>query len=342
ASLTRIRTSSSATTAAIFAFGSTVPRSLVTKDTSASGSAAFGSASSEFACVLGPVSASMRWALNGGILAERSLVVIDRLPEMRMNGRTRITSRLPTRVAVETRTTLRAAAASLGGGRRSLLCRLTRRSAEPNAPRNAPSTRSGMRAKVISPSSDAKTAPPMRAAPQRPVRIVPLNHCTETRRRSITAASVPSTESGGSWPRSMIPASRPYPPPRDVLWLNPQSPQFLPLASDKTSARRWSAFPRANQRDRRGALFVRVTGALGPAGIGNNSAVRISRYVTATRGNGDFASDRLSLTLKRRQPPLAPGDSMLNYTSERRRIVAQVRRIPRKNSGFFASQNFAG
>src|ERR1700753_629830 len=99
-------------------------RSLVTKDTSASGSAAFGSASSELAGAVDPVSASIRWALNGGIFAERSLVVIDRLPEMRMTGRTRITSRLPTRVTVETRTTLRAAVDSPGGGRRSLLCRL--------------------------------------------------------------------------------------------------------------------------------------------------------------------------------------------------------------------------
>ena len=115
-----------------------------------------------------------------------------------MNGRTRITSRLPTRVTVETRTTWRAAADSLGGGRRSLLCRLAFLSLAPNAPRSAPSTRSGTLAKVISPSSDAKTAPPIRAAPHRPVRIVPLNHCTETRRRSITAASEPSTESGGS------------------------------------------------------------------------------------------------------------------------------------------------
>ena len=41
-----------------------------------------------------------------------------------MYGRTRITSRLPTRVTVETRTTLRAAVDSLGGGSRSLLCRL--------------------------------------------------------------------------------------------------------------------------------------------------------------------------------------------------------------------------
>ncbi len=145
-----------------------------------------------------PTSLSMRWALNGGILALRSLVVIDRLPEIRMNGRTRITSRLPTRVTVETRTTFRAAVDSPGGGRRSLLCRLAVLSLAPNAPRSAPSTRSGTLAKVISPSSDAKTAPPMRAAPHRPVRMVPLNHCTETRRRSITAASEPSTESGGS------------------------------------------------------------------------------------------------------------------------------------------------
>ncbi len=64
-------------------------------------------------------------------------------------------------------------------------------------------------AKVISPSSDAKTAPPMRAAPHRPVRMVPLNHCTDTRRRSMTAASEPSTDSGGSWPRSIMPISRP-------------------------------------------------------------------------------------------------------------------------------------
>ena len=42
-----------------------------------------------------------------------------------MNGRTRITSRLPTRVTVETRTTIaRGASTSPGGGRRSLLCRL--------------------------------------------------------------------------------------------------------------------------------------------------------------------------------------------------------------------------
>jgi hypothetical protein len=59
--------------------------------------------------------------LKGGILALRSLVAIARLPEIRMKGRTRMTSRLPTRVTVETLSTWRAAEESLGGGRRSAL-----------------------------------------------------------------------------------------------------------------------------------------------------------------------------------------------------------------------------
>ncbi len=49
-----------------------------------------------------------------------------------------MTSRLPTRVTVDTRTTLREALDSPGGGRRSLLCRMTVRSFAPNAPRKAP------------------------------------------------------------------------------------------------------------------------------------------------------------------------------------------------------------
>ena len=72
------------------------------------------------------------------------------------------------------------------------------------APRSALSTRSGTVAKLVSPSSDAKTAPPIRAAPQTPVRIVPENHWTETRRRSMTPPVPPSTESGGSLPRSIV------------------------------------------------------------------------------------------------------------------------------------------
>ncbi len=162
--------------------------------------------------------------MKAGTRADNSVVAIDRLPATRMKGRTRITSRLPMRVAVETRITWRAEADSLGGGRRSAL-RMVAWSFEPIAPRSAPSTFSGSIAKVVSPSSDAKTAPPMRAAPQRPVRIVPENHCTEMRRRSITPASLPSTESGGSCPRSMIPASA-LTPPRDVPWFKIASPTF--------------------------------------------------------------------------------------------------------------------
>src|ERR1700739_1849621 len=119
ASRTRIRTSSSAITAATLALGRIGARSLVTKETSASGSAASVLLGSSAAAGEGaPTSLSMRCALNGGILALRSLVVIDKLPEIRMKGRTRMTSRLPTRVTVETRTTLRAAVDSPGGGRR--------------------------------------------------------------------------------------------------------------------------------------------------------------------------------------------------------------------------------
>src|SRR5205823_11922373 len=68
---------------------------------------------------------------------------------------------------VETRMILRDAVDSFGGGRRSLLCSVAARSAAPNAPRSAPSTRSGTLAKVISPSSEAKTAPPIRSEERR-------------------------------------------------------------------------------------------------------------------------------------------------------------------------------
>src|ERR1700761_8712840 len=83
ASRTRSVISSSEMFAASFALGRIGARSLVTNDTSASGSAAsvlFGS--SLAAGALLPTSVSIRWALEGGILADRSLVVIDRLPEI--------------------------------------------------------------------------------------------------------------------------------------------------------------------------------------------------------------------------------------------------------------------
>src|SRR5215472_12384377 len=139
----------------------------------------------------------------------------------------------------------------------------------------------------------------------------------------------------------MIPASRPYPPPRDVLWLNPQSPQFPPIAFQETSARLQSALPQADQRKPGRCNAVRKSGAWKPAGIGNNKAVKISRYLTANRSERWVRKGSPVPDLERRQPPsLASDDSMHNYTSERRRIVAQVRRMARKNSGFFASQNY--
>ena len=150
-------------------------------------------------------------ALKAGMLAESSDTESDRLPATRMNGRTRTISRLPLpRVVVDTRMTWRAALASPGGGRRSVLrVTLAMRSAMPvAAPRSAASTRSGTVAKLVSPSRAAKTAPLIRAAPQRPVRIVPLNHWTETRRRSTSPLDSPSTDNGGSLPRSMRSASK--------------------------------------------------------------------------------------------------------------------------------------
>ena len=183
-------------------------RSRVKNETSASGSALAAS----WALAGRPSAlASIFCALNGGMLAESSDTESDRFPATRMKGRTRTISRLPLpRLVVDTRMTCRAALASPGGGRRSVLrATLATRSAMPlTAPRTAASTRSGTVAKLVSPSSAAKTAPLIRAAPQRPVRTVPLNHWTETRRRSTKPLVSPSTDNGGSLPRSMRSASK--------------------------------------------------------------------------------------------------------------------------------------
>ena len=183
---------------AIFARGSTDARSRCTNETSASGSAAF--AVSAPGCGVS-ASASIFCGLNGGMPADNSVTAIARFEDTRTNGRTRTTSRLPERLVIETRMTWRAELVSPAGGRRSALRGPDDRSAI--APRNAPSARSGMAAKCASPSSDVNTAPPISAAPQRPVRIVPENHWAETRRRSTVMPVPPSTDSGGSLPRSM-------------------------------------------------------------------------------------------------------------------------------------------
>ncbi len=73
------------------------------------------------------------------MLADSSDTESERLPATRMNGRTRTISRLPLpRVVVDTRMTWRAALASPGGGRRSVLrVELAMRSAMPaTAPRS--------------------------------------------------------------------------------------------------------------------------------------------------------------------------------------------------------------
>ena len=200
--------------------------SRITKATSASGSAA--GVSSDAVAPPGADSASSLCGLNGGIFAERSETVSERLPAMRTNGRTRTTSWLPTRLMVETRITCRANVGSSAVGSRSLLC-VPFSAPPPSAPRSATSTRSGKDAKLASPSRDVKTAPPMRAAPLKAVRIVPANHCTETRRRSTKPLEPPSTDSGGSLPSSMASACLDRIAPRDRVW----SKLAVPCASDR-------------------------------------------------------------------------------------------------------------
>ncbi len=139
------------------------------------------------------------------MLAESSEVDSARLVATRTKGRTRIISRLPApRITVETRRTWRATFASPTGGSLSLLRVVV---LSPSALVRAAWKRSAVVAKWVSPSSEAKTAPPIRAAPHRPVRIVPLNHWTEMRRRSTPTPVSPSTDSGGSLPRSTVDAS---------------------------------------------------------------------------------------------------------------------------------------
>jgi len=111
--------------------------------------------------------------------------------------------------------------------------------APPSAPRSATSTRSGNDAKLASPSRDVKTAPPMSAAPESAVRIVPENHCTDTRRRSTNALEPPSTDSGGSLPSSMASACLDRIAPRDRVW----SKLAVPCASDRRRPYRNKTLP---------------------------------------------------------------------------------------------------
>ncbi len=154
---------------------------------------------------------------------------MDRLPATRTKARVRTSSRSPLRVEIGTRRVCRATLGSSSAGSRSVLrAPVSRSPIELSAPRSAISTRSGAVAKLVSPSSEAKTAPPMRAAPHSPVRIVPVNHCTEMRRRSTRPPGPPSTDSGGSLPRSTVSAKTLRPAPRSLVWSKTSSPCTAP------------------------------------------------------------------------------------------------------------------
>jgi hypothetical protein len=60
-------------------------------------------------------------------------------------------------------------------------------------------------------------------------------------------------------------------------------------------------------------------------------------YRNAATGSSLIADPQIIFEMPA-APKLASGDSMPMYTSERRRIVAQVRREVPKNYGFFAAQ----
>src|ERR1700722_120632 len=96
--------------------GAGARRSQVTKETSASGSAAVG-ASSEFATP----SVKSFCGLNGGILADNSESDSERLPATRMKERVRTSSRSRTRLEIGTRTVWRATLGSLTAASRSVL-----------------------------------------------------------------------------------------------------------------------------------------------------------------------------------------------------------------------------
>ena len=150
----------------------------------------------------GAESASRRCGLNGGILAERSGRPAT---GCRRRGRTAAPARPRgcRRAMVETRITWRVKDGSSAGGSRSLLRDTPSRSpATPSAPRSAPSKRPAARRNWSRRRASENGAAHQSSAAQRgqdgadqPV--------TETRRRSMKPLSSPSTDSGGSLPRSI-------------------------------------------------------------------------------------------------------------------------------------------
>src|SRR5262249_56895339 len=118
-----------------------------------------GGGAASAAVLLTGASASRRCGLKGGMFAERSETVSDRLPAMRTNGRTRTTSWLPTRLIVETRITCRANVGSSAVGRRSPLW--VPFSAPASGPPPSHSPRCGSADKFAPPAGRRKTAAPL-------------------------------------------------------------------------------------------------------------------------------------------------------------------------------------
>ena len=131
---------------------------------------------------------------------------IDRLPDTRTNGRTRTTSRLPTVVVVQTRMTWRERLISPAGGRRSLL----RGQAALSAP-----MRRATRSRRAPAGGEIGLAVERRengAAHQGRAAQAGQDRAGKPLHRDAAAIDQPpvppSTESGGSLPRSMARLSR--------------------------------------------------------------------------------------------------------------------------------------
>ena len=178
-----------------------------------------------------------------------------------------------------------------------------------SAPRNADSTRCGAAAKLVSPSRDAKTAPPMRAAPQSPVRIVPLNHCTETRRRSTRPPLLPSTDSGGSLPSSTGSATNFRPPARGLPWSKTTSPALGSRPPHRTFRRSASALRSPPE-------------SAGKSGLTSSDDKMLSAALRSLIATGPSMLN-VQLTLSRPHIATCPRH---DGAPGRRRIVAVVRR----------------
>jgi hypothetical protein len=202
-------------TAASLAFGAGGRKSQVTKETSASGSAAGGASST-----LATPSVNSFCGLNGGMLAETSETDSDRLPETRTKDRVRTKSRSRTRVVMGTRTIWRATLISLSAASRSVL-RMPLRW-PPRCPASAPRNRhlDSLRRRgeigfAVERSKNGAAHQRGAAQSGQDGAAEPLD---DSRRRSIRPPVPPSAESGGSLPRLIVSASNLRFAPRSFIW----------------------------------------------------------------------------------------------------------------------------